>query len=42
MGFCKSTNKTLKLVGRPGSASRLDSGLLKRGKLTELKKDIVS
>ena len=38
MGFCKSTNKTLKLVGRAGSASRLDSGLLKRGKRTELKK----
>ena len=25
------TNKTLKLVGKAGSASRLDSGLLKRG-----------
>ena len=42
MSFCKSTNKTLKLVGRAGSASRLDSGLLKRGKRTELKKDVVS
>ena len=42
MSFCKSTNNTLKLVGRAGSASRLDSGLLKRGKRTELKKDVVS
>ena len=42
MSFCKSTNNTLKLVGRAGSDSRLDSGLLKRGKRTELKKDVVS
>ena len=26
-------NKTLKLVGKAGSASRLDSGLLKRGEI---------
>ena len=29
----KRTNKTLKLVERAGSASRLDSGLLKRGEI---------